>query len=73
MIMNQTDFEVADELENVKAATVDLGILLPKTKDLYDVFLEKLSTSLNYEGGDAFFPKRGVWPIGHFTKVRVWH
>ena len=56
--MNQADFEAADELENIYAATVDLGILLPKTKALYDVFLKKLSTSLKYEGGDAFLPKK---------------
>ena len=55
--MNQDDFEAVDELENVEAATVDPGILLPKTKDLYDVFLKKLSTFLNYEGAEAFIPK----------------
>ena len=59
-MMNQIDFENADELENVEAATVDPGILLPKTKELYDVFLKKLSTYLNYEGAEAFIPKELV-------------
>ncbi len=54
---NQADFENADELENVEAATVDPRILLPKTKELYDLFLKKLSTYLNYEGAKAFIPK----------------
>ncbi len=54
-MMNQVDFENAVELENVEAATLDPGILLPKTKEL--VFLKKLSKYLNNEGDEAFIPK----------------
>ena len=56
--MIQDNFEAEDELENSEAAKpVDPGILMPKTKELYDVFLKKLSTFLNYEGDDLFIPK----------------
>lgn len=51
-------FEIADELENVEAAAVDPGILLPKTKESYDVYLKKLATFLNFEGGEgSIIPK----------------
>ena len=36
------DVEIVDEQEDVDAACVDPGILLPKTKELYDVFIKKL-------------------------------
>jgi hypothetical protein len=58
-MMIQDNFEAEDELENVEAVSnpVDPGILMPKTKDLYDVFLKKLATFLNYEGDALFIPK----------------
>ena len=57
-MMIQDTFEAEDELENVEAANpVDPGILMPKTKDLYDVFLKKLATFLSYEGDALFIPK----------------
>jgi hypothetical protein len=34
--------QIADEQENVEAASVDPGILFLKTKELYDVFIKKL-------------------------------
>jgi len=54
----QGSFEMAYELENLEAATtVDPGILMSKTKELYVVFLKKLATFLNYEGGEEFILK----------------
>ncbi len=34
------DLQIVDEQEDVEAACADPGILLPMTKELYDVFMK---------------------------------
>jgi hypothetical protein len=36
------DLKIVDEEEDVEAACVNPGILLPKTKELYDIYIKKL-------------------------------
>jgi hypothetical protein len=51
------DLQIVDEQEDVEAACIDPGILLPKTKELYDVFIKKLWGFLNFEGDIEKLPK----------------
>jgi hypothetical protein len=47
-------FDVSGEY----AEAIDPGILLLKTKESYDVYLKKLATFLNFEGGEgSIIPK----------------